>query len=77
MDINKLSEEEVLLKLGQRIIELRQEKNLRQIDLAIKLGIEDSSLIRIETGKTNPTTKTLLKICKELEVSIGELFSFS
>ena len=73
---NEHNENEVLAQLGERIIELRKEKGLKQIELAIKLGIEDSALRRIESGRTNPTTKTLLAVARELDVTIIDLFSF-
>jgi len=61
-------------KLGKRIVSLRKDRDLKQIDLAIKINIEDSALRRIESGRTNPTLKTLLRIAEGLEVSINELF---
>lgn len=73
---NEQHDNEVLIKLGERIIELRKDKGLKQIELAVKLGIEDSALRRIESGRTNPTTKTLLAVARELDVTILDLFSF-
>lgn len=73
---NEQHDNEVLIKLGERIIELRKDKGLKQIELAVKLGIEDSALRRIESGRTNPTTKTLLSVARELDVTILDLFSF-
>lgn len=60
-------------KLGIRITKLRKEQGLKQIDLAIRLNIEDSALRRIEKGRTNPTVKTLHNIANELNMSIYEL----
>lgn len=59
--------------VGENIVRLRMSKNLRQIDLATLLNIEDSSLRRIESGRTNPTLKTLCKIAKALDVKVQEL----
>tara|TARA_B100000508_G_C11464864_1_gene281200 strand:- start:8284 stop:8532 length:249 start_codon:yes stop_codon:yes gene_type:complete len=73
---NEKHDNEVLKQLGERIVELRKDKGLKQIELAVKLGIEDSALRRIESGRTNPTTKTLLSIARELDVTIIDLFSF-
>ncbi len=69
-------EKEFIKKLGRRIVALRKEKKLKQIDLAIKINIEDSALRRIESGRTNPTLKTLLRIAEGLEVGFMELFEF-
>ena len=67
---------DLLVKLGKKIVQLRKEKNIRQIDLAFNIDIDDGSLRRIERGKTNPTTKTLEKIAKGLNVEIKDLFDF-
>lgn len=71
------AEKEYIQKIGQRIVELREERNLKQIDLAFKVNIEDSALRRIESGRTNPTIKSLLRIAKVLGVELYELFQFS
>ncbi len=63
-------EKEFIQKLGRRIVALRKEKKMKQIDLATRINIEDSALRRIESGRTNPTIKTLLRIAEGLGVSI-------
>ncbi|NCT17309.1 MAG: XRE family transcriptional regulator [Bacteroidetes bacterium HGW-Bacteroidetes-2] len=65
--------ESYIKKIGKNIVKLREERNLKQIDLSIKLNIEDSALRRIETGRTNPTIKTLYNIAVELNVDLIEL----
>ena len=72
----KINEEVFLKELGQRIAQLRKERNIKQVEFAAKLNIEDSALRRIESGRTNPTTKTLLRIAQELNLSMKELFDF-
>ena len=71
------TEKEFIKKIGKRIVELRNERGLKQIDLSVKLNIEDSALRRIESGRTNPTIKTLLRISQSLEIDFKELFYFS
>lgn len=63
-------------KLGRRIVQLRDSLGLRQVDLANKADIDDGFLRRIETGKVNPTIKTLEKIANGLEVEMKDLFDF-
>lgn len=60
-------------RIGDNIVRLRKKKKLKQIDLSVKLNIEDSALRRIESGRTNPTIKTLYSIAKELDVELIEL----
>jgi len=72
----KFTDEEVYALIGKKIVELRESRGLRQIDLANLANIEDSALRRIEAGKTNPTTKSLLNIAQVLDVHVKELFQF-
>ena len=59
--------ERAKVALAQRIAELREEKHLRQIDLAKRLGVSQQFISQIETGQEkNLTLETLLKIAKSL-----------
>lgn len=68
------AEKKFIEKLGKRIVAMREKRGMRQIDLARALEIEDSALRRIESGRTNPTTTTLLKLSNALEIEVQELF---
>jgi len=63
-------------KVGNRIQELRLQKNLSQQILAAKCNFEKSNLSRLESGRVNSTLSTLNTIAKGLEVNIVELFKF-
>lgn len=67
-------EKDYLKLLGQNIVRIRKKKNLKLVGLSDLLDIDDGSLRRIESGRTNPTTVTLLRIAKALEVEIKDLF---
>ncbi len=56
-----------------KIKELRSEKGLSQVDLAVECNFEKSNLSRIEAGNTNPTIATLFKISKGMNVSLKQL----
>lgn len=64
-----------LIRLGQKIAQIRDEKGITQYRLAKDLLMEQSNLARIENGKTNPTVRTLIKISDLLEIDIVELFT--
>lgn len=70
-----MDDNQYLIKLGERIKQLRKDKLMRQIDLAEKIGIEDSALRRIESGRVNSTINMLRKIAKGLEVDVIELLN--
>ena len=60
--------------VGKQICILRKQLKLTQACLASSAGMEESSLQRIEAGRTNPTIKTLYKVSKALNVDIKDLF---
>lgn len=67
---------EYLKKLGAQIVTLREAQGIRQKKFADMLDMDDGSLRRIESGRTNMTTTTLIKIARTLKVSLSELFDF-
>lgn len=68
-----MSEDELLKKIGQRIKEIRIEKGMPQIELAVELNYEKSNMSRLESGRTNPRIATLYKVAKALEMPLHEL----
>ena len=53
--------------LAQRIAELREEKHLRQADLAKMIGVSQQFISQIETGEEkNLTVETMMKIARSL-----------
>lgn len=61
-------------RLGNRIKELRKEKNMTQEDLAFKVSVDRSYMGFVERGEKNPTLDKLIKIAQSLSVSLSELF---
>jgi putative transcriptional regulator len=64
---------EEIKQIGKNIRKFRKKKGFSQLDLAAACGFEESSIGRLENGKTNPTIKTLVKIGKALEVKLTDL----
>lgn len=69
-------EEKFLKDLGKQIVNLRKSKGISQRELSDLLGIEDSALRRVESGRTNATSITIYRIVKALETSMSELYGF-
>jgi transcriptional regulator with XRE-family HTH domain len=65
-----------LVKLGNRIRELREAKGLSQAKLGIKILKDQQSIHKVETGDFNPSYLYLLEICEGLEITISELLDF-
>lgn len=64
-------------QIGNRIKELRLEKNMTQLDLAIASNIDERQIQRLEASHTSPTIKTLYKVAKGLGVEVSTLFLLS
>ena len=62
-----------LTQLGKRIKQLREERRLTLLDLAVRMDNHAEQLYRIEHGKRNCSICTLQKIAEALEVSLPEL----
>ena len=54
----------------------RQLKELTQEELAIKVNVRRETIARLENAKYNPSLELAVRISKELNVSIEELFIF-
>ena len=70
-----MKELDLLVKVGERIRVIRGRKNMTQNALAIECDFEKASMSRIESGRTNPTIRTLNKICRALDIPMAELFT--
>jgi transcriptional regulator with XRE-family HTH domain len=62
-----------LRQIGRNIRKYRLKKKLTQLDLGAACGFEESSIWRLESGKTNATIKTLIAISKALDVKLSDL----
>ena len=58
-------------KIGQRIVELREERRLSQADLARACNKDRQAIEKLENGRVNPTLYSLYEIAKALEVSLN------
>lgn len=64
----------VLEQLGKRIVFLRKQRNLSQLELSIASDINRNYLSDLENGRRNPSVLFLAKISDALGVSMSELF---
>lgn len=63
-----------LIKLGQRIRELRTVKGFSQEAFADEVGLDRTYMGGIERGERNLAALNLIRIAKALKVEVGELF---
>lgn len=60
-------------KLGENLKKIRTKKDITQIEIARRLGVDRSFVSNIENGKNNPTLSTITSLAKVLDVSTSEL----
>ena len=60
--------------IGERLRELREEKNLSQGDIEKKTGLLRCYVSRVENGHTVPAIETLEKMARALEIPMYKLF---
>lgn len=71
-----MNKKEFQKALGQRIKQLREDKNITQTELAYRCEIERSNMNRIEAGNTNPSSFLVYTIAQKLEIELPELYNF-
>lgn len=62
-------------QLGQRIRQLRNERQMSQEELSFKAGISPAHLGQIERATKNPTIDTVAKIAAALDIPVAALFT--
>jgi putative transcriptional regulator len=65
-----------LNKFGKHLKNLRKKVGKSQETLAYECGMDKPNYRKIETGKTNPTFKTLHKLAKALKITMKELVDY-
>ena len=60
--------------VGRKIRQLRRQRKLTQVELAERIGIQQSDLSRMEQGEYKVGLDTLLKILQTFDLSIGDFF---
>jgi transcriptional regulator with XRE-family HTH domain len=67
--------DEILRLFGERLRELRMERNLSQERLAELAGLDRNYIGQIERAERNVALVNIVKIAKALEIAPGELFA--
>ena len=62
--------------LKTRIKEYRASTDMKQEDLARKVGVRRETIVHLEAGRYNPSLKLAHDIAKVFGVSIEEVFRF-
>jgi transcriptional regulator with XRE-family HTH domain len=65
---------EIRKRFGDRVKELRLEKNMRQIDLAVAMKVQESYVSNVENATKEPCLEVIERFAKALGVSLRKLF---
>lgn len=68
-----MDKKEFQIQIGKRIKQLREERNISQVELANLCNFEKSNMNRLEAGNTNATAYTLYKIAQNLNIPLFEI----
>lgn len=60
--------------MNEKMKTARLKKGLSQAELAKNIGVSRQTINMIENGGYNPTVELCIKICKELGVTLNDLF---
>lgn len=63
-------------ELKTKLKEYRAKLDMKQGDLAEKVGVRRETIIRLEKGQYNPSLKLAMDIAKVFGVSVEDIFSF-
>ena len=67
--------EDIRLKIGQRIKELREKADMSQKDLAYSSDLDRSYIASVESGQRNVSIINIEKIAIALNVTVKEFFN--
>lgn len=70
------SDNDICVRVGGRIRELRNKRGWTQFDMAEHLGIDRSYLAEVETGKIEICLRNLALIAQGFDLSVWQLLKF-
>jgi len=63
------------MEIGSRLRELRLAAGLSGNALAQRAGVGQSTVSEIESGRTTPSFHVLRKLCRALDITLGDFFA--
>ena len=70
-----LMKEVISMSIGERLYNLRKERNMSQEDLANELGVSRQTVSKWETGESTPDFDKIIPICDFFGITSDELIS--
>ncbi len=60
--------------MNEKMKDARIRKDLSQTELAKRIGVSRQTVNMIENGGYNPTIELCIRLCRELDVTLNDLF---
>lgn len=65
------------MALVTKLKEYREQADLKQAELAERVGVRRETIVNLERGKYNPSLKLAMDIAKVFHTTVEELFSYT
>lgn len=65
------------MEFSERLLQLREKFDLKQVELADKINLKSSAVSKYEKGLTQPNIDTLIKLAEIFSVSVDYLVGIS
>ena len=65
------------MALQTQIREYRENRGMKQAELAERVGVRRETIVNLEKGKYNPSLKLAMDIAKVFETTVEELFCYT
>ena len=65
----------IQVKIGERIKDIREKKELTQLQLAKKIRMDRTFITHVESGRRNLSIQSLGKILKGLDITFSKFFA--
>jgi transcriptional regulator with XRE-family HTH domain len=72
----KEKQQNFIIALGVRVVQLRKEKGFSQYELTYKTNLERSTIQNIEKGLINSGVACLPELAEAFDISVSELLDF-
>lgn len=74
--MKRQNDAKTLSTIGDKLKAVRQEKNLTQLDVAKKAGINGNYYAKVERGEASLSVLTLLKLVKALGLKSSDILPY-
>jgi len=65
-----------MARLKTKIKEKREQKGLKQIELAELVSVRRETIVHLENGRYNPSLKLAMDVAKIFDTTVEELFEY-